>query len=66
MGGRRSPSGLATGLVSGAILVGYSVGGLALGWWLDERLGTAPVFTVSLLLLGAATAFYRLYRMMAG
>jgi len=53
-------------LAGGAMIVGYSIGGLLGGWFLDQRLGTLPVFTVSLLFLGAVAAFYRLYRMLFG
>lgn len=31
------------------------------GWWLDNRLGTVPVFTVLGALVGAAAGFYSLY-----
>ncbi|HIE09968.1 MAG TPA: AtpZ/AtpI family protein [Armatimonadetes bacterium] len=60
------PSGLGPALAGGAMIVGYSIGGLLGGWFLDQRLGTLPVFTVSLLFLGAVAAFYRLYRMLFG
>ena len=53
-------------MAGGAMIVGYSIGGLLAGWFLDQRLGTLPVFTVSLLFLGAVAAFYRLYRMLFG
>lgn len=34
---------------------------LLLGWWLDERLGTAPLLLLLGALVGAAAGFYSLY-----
>ena len=31
------------------------------GWWLDNRLGTVPLFTVLGAFVGAAAGFYSLY-----
>jgi len=36
--------------------------GIALGWWVDEKLGTKPLFIIAGLLLGLASAGYSLYR----
>jgi ATP synthase protein I len=36
-------------------------GGLFLGIWLDGKLGTKPVFTLLLLLIGIAAGFRNLY-----
>ena len=44
--------------VAVSILVG--VGG---GLWIDDQLNASPVFTLLGVLLGAALAFYGLYRM---
>ncbi len=41
-----------------AIILGI-VGGL----WLDDRMGTLPLFTLLGVLLGSVAAFYGLYRM---
>ena len=35
---------------------------LAVGWWLDGRLGTTPLFTLLGTLFGAVGGFYKLYR----
>lgn len=35
---------------------------LLLGRWLDGRLGTAPLLTIVLALVGAAAGFYSMYR----
>ncbi len=32
------------------------------GWWLDGKLGTAPLFTILGAFLGGAAGFYSLYR----
>ncbi len=39
------------------------VGGVAGGLWLDDRVGTRPLFTLLGLLLGVVLAFYGMYRM---
>ena len=33
-----------------------------IGWWIDARLGTVPLFAVLGALLGGAAGFYHLYR----
>ncbi len=35
---------------------------LAVGWWLDGRLGTVPLFTILGAFLGGAAGFYSLYQ----
>lgn len=45
--------------ISGAILLG-----VAAGFWLDSKLGTAPVLVIVGLLLGVGTAVYGVYRML--
>ncbi len=35
---------------------------LAVGWWLDGRLGTTPLFTLLGTLFGAVGGFYKLYK----
>ena len=37
--------------------------GIAGGIWLDNRMGTLPLFTLLGVLLGTVAAFYGLYRM---
>ena len=37
--------------------------GIAGGIWLDDRMGTLPLFTLLGVLLGTVAAFYGLYRM---
>lgn len=39
--------------------------GLALGWWLDKKLGTAPWLLLSGLLLGIVAGFHNLFRFSA-
>ena len=48
--------------------LGFTIGfsillGIGLGWWVDGRLGTQPLFTILGLLLGLASAGYNLYRL---
>lgn len=40
-----------------AIFIGYGI-----GWWLDKKFETKPVFTLVMLLLGIAAGFKALYR----
>ena len=53
------------GLVTelGLIVVISIGGGLLLGLWLDNKLGTKALFTVVLLFLGIGAAFFNVYRM---
>ena len=49
--------------------LGFTIGfsillGIGLGWWLDGKLGTQPLFTILGLLLGLASAGYNLYRLL--
>ncbi len=37
-----------------------------LGQWLDQRLGTAPVFLLVCVLVGSGAAFYAMYRQLMG
>ncbi len=55
----------ALGLVSG---IGFSIalfigGGVVLGLYLDDRLGTTPLFLIVGLLVGLALAGYTMYRL---
>lgn len=48
--------------------LGFTVGfsiliGIGVGWWLDGKLGTKPIFTIIGLFLGLASAGYNLYRL---
>ena len=45
--------------IGGAILLG-----VAAGFWLDSKLGTAPILVIVGLLLGVVTAVYGVYRML--
>ncbi|MBI4239339.1 MAG: AtpZ/AtpI family protein [Deltaproteobacteria bacterium] len=40
---------------------GLVIGGVVLGWWLDQRFALSPWGIVSGLLLGSSSAFYRLW-----
>jgi F0F1-type ATP synthase assembly protein I len=48
----------------GFILPGAIVGGLALGWYLDEKLHSRPLLTVLLAALGAVGGFIEILRLM--
>ena len=41
------------------------IGGVAGGYWLDQWLGTRPLFLLLGLVAGSAMAFYGVYRMVA-
>lgn len=45
-------------------LVGAVVGMAWLGWWLDARWGTSPVFTVVSVVLGSVGGFWNLWRIL--
>jgi F0F1-type ATP synthase assembly protein I len=49
----------------GFILPGAVVGGLALGWYLDEKLHSKPLLTLVLAALGAVAGFIEILRLMA-
>lgn len=46
----------------GIMMVVPIAGGLFAGNWLDKNLGTSPLFLLLLIALGAASAFYNLYK----
>jgi F0F1-type ATP synthase assembly protein I len=46
----------------GPFFAGSIAVGSLLGWWIDKRLGTAPLVMVIGLLLGAAAGFVELFR----
>lgn len=48
----------------GFILPGAVVGGLALGWYLDEKLHCKPLLTLVLTALGAVAGFIEVLRLM--
>ena len=63
---RQPPSG---GGLSGADFAGVGlqfavaiIGFLFAGQWLDNRIGSKPVFTIIGVFLGATAAFYNMYR----
>lgn len=63
---RRTPP---AGGLSGADFAGVGIqfavaiiGFLFVGQWLDDRIGTKPVFTIIGVFLGATAAFYNMYR----
>jgi F0F1-type ATP synthase assembly protein I len=47
----------------GLIMAGATAGGLLTGLYLDSRLGTGPVLTVSLLFAGVAGGMAAVYRL---
>ena len=46
----------------GLTMVVCVVGCILFGKWLDEQLGTAPVFLLIFIVLGAASAIFSLYK----
>lgn len=48
----------------GFILPGSTLGGLALGWYLDEKLHSKPLLTLLLAALGAVAGFIEILRLM--
>ena len=60
--GLASELGISMGLLSAALLLGC----LVLGRWLDRALGSGPVMTIILLVVGALTGQVVLYRMATG
>jgi F0F1-type ATP synthase assembly protein I len=66
-GGRKTDLWAKIGFYSslGFILPGAVVGGLALGWYLDERLHSRPLLTLLLAGLGAVSGFIEILRLMA-
>jgi ATP synthase protein I len=58
----RSASSLALGSTVGFTMVICTAIGFFFGRWLDNKLGTDPVFIAIFTLLGAAAGFYELYR----
>jgi ATP synthase protein I len=59
--GRGEASALAQASALGLTFVAAIILGLAGGWWLDRRLGTAPVCLLLGLLLGIAAGFKNLF-----
>lgn len=49
--------GVITGL--GWLLIASAVGSFFIGYWLDKWLGTMPIFTLSLSLLGTTAGSYK-------
>lgn len=66
-GGKKSNLWAKVGFYSslGFILPGAVVGGLALGWYLDEKLHSKPLLTLVLTALGAVAGFVEVLRLMA-
>lgn len=48
----------------GIMMAVYIVGSVMLGNFIDEKLGTSPLFLIGLLLLGLAAAFYNVFKML--
>jgi F0F1-type ATP synthase assembly protein I len=48
----------------GMILPAGVVGGFGLGWWLDRRLHTSPLFALALSLVGAAAGIIEILRIL--
>jgi len=65
-GGRKTDLWAKVGFYSslGFILPGAVVGGLALGWYLDEKLHSKPLLTLLLAALGAVAGFIEILRLM--
>lgn len=53
---------MGNGMKAGIELVGAVLAGGALGWALDNWLGTKPVMLIIMLLLGIFTGFYNVWR----
>ncbi len=57
---------LAARLIGIGWFIGISIaGGIALGVWLDKKLGTSIIFTLLGLFLGLGLAFFGTYRMLS-
>ena len=64
-GGRYGPKPRSTASVAAGAGIQFAVSivvFLYLGQWLDRRLGTAPVFLLGCVFVGAAASFYSMYR----
>jgi ATP synthase protein I len=48
---------------AGAAMVIATFLGLALGVWLDRRLGTSPCFTLGFLMIGVMAGFWNLWKL---
>jgi F0F1-type ATP synthase assembly protein I len=66
-GGRKTDLWAKVGFYSslGFILPGAVVAGLAVGWYLDEKLHSKPLLTLLMAALGAVSGFIELLRLMA-
>ncbi len=62
--GQLGPSALGIGLRVGLELVSALVVAVAIGWWLDKWLHTAPVFLGVFVLLGGAAGVANVWRLM--
>jgi len=51
------------GMTMGLMAAGLAILGLFLGRWLDSQLGTAPVITLALLIVGALVGQVAIYRL---
>jgi len=60
---KKEAGALALLLTIGTRLVASTFTGLAIGYYTDRWLGTSPLFTLLLLVLGIAAGFYNMYRM---
>ena len=47
----------------GSAIAGLVAGGMLLGWFIDSRAGTFPIFALVGLLVGMAAAGYHMYSM---
>lgn len=66
--GRRSaaPSGMGFGFRLAIELITGLVVGVAIGWFLDQWLGTLPLFLVLFFMLGAGAGILNVYRVASG
>lgn len=60
---QRNAENMSVGMRAGAELTGAIGGAAFIGWALDRWLDTAPIFLISLLLLGVFTGFFNVYRL---
>ena len=64
--GRASSSGLGMAMRIGVELVAALLVGVAIGWGLDQLLGTSPWMLLVFFLLGSAAGMMNIYRVMMG
>jgi ATP synthase protein I len=63
MKGKKAPAAIFQLIALGTQLVACTFAGLAIGYYLDRKLGTAPWLTLALLVLGITAGFLNMYKM---